>query len=91
MVILIGFITFNAVPTVTRSAEPTTSSSSSSSSIGEDACYDNPVTQEDVSRKEVSVRIPAEVELRGEQKRKRRAAEEHDREDAVGVRSSTKM
>ncbi|XP_004075546.1 solute carrier family 35 member F2 [Oryzias latipes] len=90
VVILIGFITFNAVPTVTRSAEPTTSSSSSSSSIGEDACFDNPVTQEDVS-KEVSVRIPAEVELRGEQKRKRRAAEEHDREDAVGVRSSTKM
>lgn len=97
MVILIGFITFNAVPTVTKPAEPTTSSSSSSSSsICEDGCHDNPVTQDDVSSKEVSIGIPTDMDLRDDEvrirKQKRKSlGEENGGEDAAGVRYSTKM
>ncbi|XP_024133219.1 solute carrier family 35 member F2 [Oryzias melastigma] len=95
VVILIGFITFNAVPTVTKPAEPTTSSSSSSS-ICEDGCHDNPVTQDDISSKEVSIGIPTDMDLRDDEvrirKQKRRSlGEENGGEDAAGVRHSTKM
>ena len=56
VVILIGFVTFNAVPTPTNPTDPDTSSSSPS--ICEEG-YDNPVEIEnDVTRKEVAVRIP---------------------------------
>ncbi|XP_076591264.1 solute carrier family 35 member F2-like [Chaetodon auriga] len=66
VVILIGFITFNAVPTPTERKDPDTSSSSSSSSSSsncEEGCYDNPVaTEDDIMKQEVAVRITAEEE-----------------------------
>ncbi|XP_059187702.1 solute carrier family 35 member F2-like [Centropristis striata] len=62
VVILIGFITYNAVPTPTDRSEPVTSSSSSSS-ICEEGYYDNPVAvQDDITKQEVTVRITAEEE-----------------------------
>ncbi|XP_041850173.1 solute carrier family 35 member F2-like [Melanotaenia boesemani] len=66
VVILIGFITFNAVPTPTT---PTDSSiSSSTTSRCEDGYYDNPVAAEnDITRKEVAVRIPTEEEVEDEE------------------------
>lgn len=61
VVILIGFITFNIVPTPTN---PTDSSvSSSTTSMCEEGCQDNPVAAEnDVTRKEVAIRILTEEE-----------------------------
>ncbi|XP_075329097.1 solute carrier family 35 member F2-like [Odontesthes bonariensis] len=54
--ILIGFIAFNAVPTPANPTDPDTSSSPPS--ICEEG-YDNPVeTENDITRKEVAVRIP---------------------------------
>ncbi|KAI3353961.1 hypothetical protein L3Q82_018458, partial [Scortum barcoo] len=62
VVILIGFITFNAVPT------PTDTSSSSSSSVCEEGYYHNPVaTQSDIIRQEV--RVITEEEEEGKRKR----------------------
>ncbi|XP_072248135.1 solute carrier family 35 member F2-like [Leuresthes tenuis] len=65
VVILIGFIAFNAVPTPTNPTDPDTSSSSPS--ICEEG-YDNPVEIEnDIARKEVAVRIPNVEEKEDEQ------------------------
>uniref|UniRef100_A0A673B859 Info solute carrier family 35 member F2, like n=1 Tax=Sphaeramia orbicularis TaxID=375764 RepID=A0A673B859_9TELE len=61
VVILIGFITFNAVPTPTNATDH--APSSSSSSICEDGCYDNPVaTQSDIIKQEVAVTITTDEE-----------------------------
>lgn len=58
VVILIGFITFNTVPTPTDHTDP-----SSSSSICEGSLNDNPITtQNDSAEQEVTVRITAEDE-----------------------------
>ncbi|CAJ1064868.1 solute carrier family 35 member F2-like [Xyrichtys novacula] len=55
VVILIGFITFNAVPT------PEPSTSSSSSSTCDEGSYDNSVTtDDDIPEQEVSVRVSVE-------------------------------
>ncbi|XP_018516018.1 solute carrier family 35 member F2 [Lates calcarifer] len=60
VVILIGFITFNAVPTPTDSTDPTTSSSSS---ICEEGSYDNPVaSHSEITKQEVTVEISTEEE-----------------------------
>lgn len=60
VVILIGFITFNAVPTPLDHTDPVTSSSSS---ICEGGWFDNPVaTQDDITKQEVAVRINTEEE-----------------------------
>ncbi|XP_041797257.1 solute carrier family 35 member F2-like [Chelmon rostratus] len=60
VVILIGFVTFNAVPTPTDRKEP---DASSSSSICEEGYYDNSVaSQDDITKQEVAVRISAEEE-----------------------------
>ncbi|CAK6980661.1 solute carrier family 35 member F2-like [Scomber scombrus] len=68
VVILIGFISFNAVPTTTADtdlATSSTSSSFSSSSICEGGFYDNPVAyQSDITKQEVAVRISTEEERR---------------------------
>ncbi|XP_078103250.1 solute carrier family 35 member F2-like [Sander vitreus] len=54
VVVLIGFIAFNAVPTPTDRSDPATSSSSSSSSICEEG-YDNPAAADiDVTEREVA-------------------------------------
>uniref|UniRef100_A0A3Q2T109 Solute carrier family 35 member F2-like n=2 Tax=Fundulus heteroclitus TaxID=8078 RepID=A0A3Q2T109_FUNHE len=94
VVILVGFIAFNAVPTPT---DPTaTSTSSSSSSICEEGFYENP----GVAENDAPVRIPAEVEEEDEEQRadetKRRASdlsrslgEETDEDCSVG--RSTKL
>lgn len=56
VVILIGFITFNAVPTPTDRTEPNTSSS-----ICEECYYENPVAaQNDITKQEVAVTITTE-------------------------------
>ncbi|XP_026228579.1 solute carrier family 35 member F2-like [Anabas testudineus] len=60
--ILIGFITFNAVPTPTRQTDQVASSSSSSSSSGEEG-YDNPgVIHNDSTNQDVVVCITTENE-----------------------------
>ncbi|XP_036005438.1 solute carrier family 35 member F2-like isoform X2 [Fundulus heteroclitus] len=94
VVILVGFIAFNAVPTPT---DPTaTTTSSSSSSICEEGFYENPGAAEN----DAPVRIPAEVEEEDEEQRvdepKRRASdlsrslgEETDEDCSVG--RSTKL
>ncbi|XP_054884613.1 solute carrier family 35 member F2-like [Poeciliopsis prolifica] len=65
VVILIGFIVFNAVPTPTA-----TCISSSSSSICEEGCYENPgATEDDSNRDEDPGRIPTEVEEEDEELR----------------------
>ncbi|XP_044059931.1 solute carrier family 35 member F2-like [Siniperca chuatsi] len=65
VVILIGFITFNAVPTPADRTDPTTSSSSS---VCEDGCFDNlEATQNDITKQEVAVRITTEEEEEEEQ------------------------
>lgn len=57
VVILIGFIAFNVVPTPTNLTNP-----SSSSSLSEEGCYDNPVaTDSDFTQREVAAGIPAEA------------------------------
>ncbi|KAM4590580.1 solute carrier family 35 member F2-like [Fundulus diaphanus] len=94
VVILVGFIAFNAVPTPT--VPTATSTSSSSSSICEEGFYENPGTAEN----DAPVRIPAEVEEEDEERRadetKRRASDlsrslgEETHEDCT-VGRSTKM
>lgn len=85
VVILIGFIAFNAVRTPDNSADPDTSSSSSS--IAEDGCYDNPVaTQRDITKEEVAVRITTSEEEEDGGRRRKRAEE-----DVAAVGLSTKM
>lgn len=65
VVILIGFITFNVVPTPAVHTDPV---SSSSSSICEES-YDIPVpTQNDSTKQEVTVRITTEDEEDGEER-----------------------
>ncbi|KAM6932931.1 solute carrier family 35 member F2-like [Xenentodon cancila] len=60
VVILVGFITFNAVPTPTGLQDPSTLSSSSS--ICEDGYYENAVAVQNIGTgEEVTVQIPAEV------------------------------
>ncbi|XP_045928742.1 solute carrier family 35 member F2-like isoform X1 [Micropterus dolomieu] len=60
VIILIGFIAFNAVPTPTDRTDATTSSSSS---ICEEGCFDNPeATQNNITKQEVDVRITTEEE-----------------------------
>ncbi|KAM7398857.1 hypothetical protein PAMP_018166 [Pampus punctatissimus] len=91
VVILIGFITFNAVPTTTDS----TDSSSSSSPICEEGFYVNPAAnQNDITKQEVAVRISTEEE----EEEERRASGPsqflrggRDDEDVVAVGHSTKM
>lgn len=61
VVILIGFITFNVVPTP---VDHTDSSSSSSSSICEEDHNNDPVaTQDDITKQEVAVRITMELSV----------------------------
>lgn len=63
VVILIGFITFNTVPT---SAVHTESISSSSSSICEESYYENPApTQNDRTKPEVTLKITNEDVMDG--------------------------
>uniref|UniRef100_A0A8C9ZHI4 Solute carrier family 35 member F2 n=1 Tax=Sander lucioperca TaxID=283035 RepID=A0A8C9ZHI4_SANLU len=68
VVVLIGFIAFNAVPTPADRSDPaasSSSSSSSSSSICEEG-YDNPAAAHiDVTEREVAVSIIAEEEQQG--------------------------
>ncbi|XP_028275734.1 solute carrier family 35 member F2-like [Parambassis ranga] len=60
VVILIGFVTFNAVPTPVNSTDPAIASSSSSSSICEEGSYENAVAaQSDIIKQEVAVSITA--------------------------------
>ncbi|XP_071353082.1 solute carrier family 35 member F2-like [Trachinotus anak] len=60
VVILIGFITFNAVPTPADPADPTPSSSSA---ICEEGCDHDPVaSQNEITEQEVAVTIPTEEE-----------------------------
>ncbi|KAM7412562.1 hypothetical protein PAMA_020104 [Pampus argenteus] len=90
VVILIGFITFNAVPT-------TTDSSSSSSSIGEEGFYVNPAAnQNDITKQEVAVRISTEEEEEEEEGRRASGPSqslrgERNDEGVVAVGHSTKM
>ncbi|XP_047247548.1 solute carrier family 35 member F2-like [Girardinichthys multiradiatus] len=99
VVILVGFITFNAVPTPTI---PTaTSISSSSSSNCEEGFYENPgATENDVTSEDAPVEIPIEVEEEDEEQQadkttrrasdlSRRLGEETD-EDRI-VECSTQM
>ncbi|XP_070762426.1 solute carrier family 35 member F2-like [Enoplosus armatus] len=106
VVILIGFITFNAVPTPADCTDPTTSSSSSSP-ICEEGCYDNPeATQNDITKQEVAVRIVTEEEEddkeeqqgdgekeAGRKKKRKTASQSLGRRnnDADAVGRSTKM
>ncbi|XP_038144443.1 solute carrier family 35 member F2-like [Cyprinodon tularosa] len=61
VVILVGFITFNAVPTPTVSTDANTSSSPSS--IYEESVYENPgATGNEFATEEAAVSIPAELE-----------------------------
>ncbi|MEQ2245041.1 hypothetical protein ILYODFUR_023485 [Ilyodon furcidens] len=99
VVILVGFITFNAVPTPTI---PTaTSISSSSSSNCEEGFYENPgATENDVTREDAPVGIPIEVEEEDEEQQvdkiTRRASDlsqrlgEETNEDRI-VECSTQM
>ncbi|XP_034557666.1 solute carrier family 35 member F2-like [Notolabrus celidotus] len=74
VVILIGFITFNAVPT----PQPAPSSSSSSSTC-EEGSYDTSVTtDEDITKQEVSVANESEGERDTERERGGRENEEED-------------
>ncbi|XP_030298476.1 solute carrier family 35 member F2-like [Sparus aurata] len=85
VVILIGFITFNVVPTPVDHAD---SSSSSSSSICEEDHNNDPVaTQDDITKQEVAVRITAEEEEDGEKEEEERR--KSGLSDAVG--RSTKL
>uniref|UniRef100_A0A3P9PUN2 Solute carrier family 35 member F2 n=1 Tax=Poecilia reticulata TaxID=8081 RepID=A0A3P9PUN2_POERE len=91
VVILLGFIVFNAVPTPTATA-----TSSSSSSICEEGCYENPGATEDASnRDEDPGRIPAEVEEEDEERRADKTDSSRSfREETDGDRTverSTKM
>ncbi|KAF7661028.1 hypothetical protein LDENG_00270950 [Lucifuga dentata] len=95
VVILVGFITFNAMPT-----DPTPSSSS----IWEEGCYDNP-THSNIFKQEVEVKIPTEDEednkeesQMDEEKEKRRKRRKRGSKSSQssgggmgGVRHSTKM
>lgn len=83
MVILIGFIAFNAVPTPIDPA--------SSSSSCEEGCYDNHVGKHSgITKQEVAVTIPPEGEGEEEEERtKRRAA--GGGKDVVAIGRSTKM
>ncbi|KAM9359617.1 solute carrier family 35 member F2-like [Symphorus nematophorus] len=70
VVILIGFITFNAVPTPADRADPNTSSSSS---VCEE---DDPVaTENDITNQEVAVRITAEEEEEEDEERQQEGGE----------------
>uniref|UniRef100_A0A8D3BA37 Info solute carrier family 35 member F2, like n=2 Tax=Scophthalmus maximus TaxID=52904 RepID=A0A8D3BA37_SCOMX len=106
VVILIGFITFNTVPTPAAPADPTTSPSSS---ICEEGHGGNPAApQTEIAKQEVSVRITTEegeddegerqakVEKRRKRKKKRRASGSSQsdgggKDGAVAVGHSTKM
>ncbi|KAG7234894.1 hypothetical protein INR49_003631 [Caranx melampygus] len=60
VVILIGFITFNVVPTPAQPADPTTSSSYANNDEGHDD--DTVASLDDTNRQEVAVRITSEEE-----------------------------
>ncbi|KAM4742748.1 solute carrier family 35 member F2-like [Anableps anableps] len=93
VVILIGFIVFNAVPTPTA---PTATAGTSSSSICEEGFYENPgATENDSTRDEVPGGIPAEVEEEDEERRgdktdSSRSLREKTEEDCA-VECSTKI
>ncbi|KAF7199434.1 solute carrier family 35 member F2 [Nothobranchius furzeri] len=73
IVILIGFIAFNVVPTPANPSD--NSSTSSSTSISEDGCYDNPVATENAfTQMELSVKIPAEVKEEEDLKERKMSA-----------------
>ncbi|XP_060903156.1 solute carrier family 35 member F2-like [Labrus mixtus] len=90
VVILIGFVTFNAVPTPQPATSP-------SSSISEEGSYDNTVaTQDGIQKQEVSVRITTEDE--GQEREEQRGDREKEamrtsqkKIDNVTVGRSTKM
>ncbi|XP_040902645.1 solute carrier family 35 member F2-like [Toxotes jaculatrix] len=74
LVILIGFITFNAVPTP---ADPADHAASSSSSICEEGYYDNPVaSQNEIINQEVAVKITPEEEEHDEEEQQREGERE---------------
>ncbi|XP_035536461.1 solute carrier family 35 member F2-like [Morone saxatilis] len=83
VVILIGFIAFNAVPTPTNSTDLATSSST-----GEEGCYDNPVaTQNDITKQQVVVRITTEV---GEEEEEEEEREEEEEEEGFRANTETR-
>ncbi|XP_014839758.1 PREDICTED: solute carrier family 35 member F2-like [Poecilia mexicana] len=95
VVILLGFIIFNAVPTPTTTAT-SSSPSSSSSSICEEGCYENPgATEDDSNRDEDPGRILTEVEEEDEERRADKMDSSRSfREETDGdrtVKRSTKM
>ncbi|XP_071753221.2 solute carrier family 35 member F2-like [Centroberyx gerrardi] len=81
VVILIGFITFNAVATPSDPADPDPSSSSSSSPVTwEEGCYDNPAATDNyTTNQEVAVRITAEEEEEEERQSEGEEEEEEKR------------
>lgn len=81
--ILIGFITFNTVPTPIRQTEHTTSSSSSNCEEG----YDNPVaTTNDTTNHDVAVSITTEEEGDKEEQHGDGEKEEGREEEEIGKR-----
>ncbi|XP_061576182.1 solute carrier family 35 member F2-like [Cololabis saira] len=87
VVILVGFITFNAVPTPTDLQDP---GASSPSSICEDGYYDNAVAaQNDATGREVTVRIPAEVDEGEEEELQRDGGKKGARKERKARKKST--
>uniref|UniRef100_UPI0037E85995 solute carrier family 35 member F2-like n=1 Tax=Semicossyphus pulcher TaxID=241346 RepID=UPI0037E85995 len=75
VIILVGFITFNAVPT----PQPAPASSSSSC---EEGSYDNPVaSQDDIMKQEVSVRITTEEEQEEKEDEEQQGDSEKEKEE----------
>lgn len=88
VVILIGFITFNAVPTPT---DRTDTATSSSSSICEEGSYHNPVaTQSDITKQEVAVRITPEEEGSKEEEQQGDGEKEEGWEEEEGRKTKRK-
>lgn len=80
VVILIGFITFNVVPTPTNLTD-----TSSSSSLSEEGYYDNAVaTESTFTQREAAAIIPAEVKGEEDEKELRQACwEEMERKTST--------
>lgn len=87
VVILIGFITFNVVPTP---ANPT--DSSSSSSLSEEDYHDNSVVTDcGFARREAAVVIPAEVKAEEDEEELRQACWEIKKRKTSTLGSSQKV
>ncbi|XP_074497164.1 solute carrier family 35 member F2-like [Sebastes fasciatus] len=100
VVILVGFIAFNAVPTPTDCTDPATSSSSS---VCEEGYYDDPMApQNDITKQEVALRITTEEEEEQQEKRRKKKKKKRasgpsqslgrgNNDEDVAVERSTKM